>query len=83
MMGYADYAVEDEEFNRSQILVSDASAIGATDNLSLGPITSRFIDDFVIAGAINFKRFSYCGGFILKYLKNNSWSQTFISLTSK
>ena len=30
MMGYADYAVEDEEFNRSQILVSDASAIGAT-----------------------------------------------------
>ena len=32
MKGYADYlsAVVDEDFNQSQILVSDASAIGAT-----------------------------------------------------
>ena len=37
MMGYADYAVEDEEFNRSQILVSDASAIGAT---GISPISN-------------------------------------------
>ena len=36
-MGYADYAVEDEEFNRSQILVSDASAIGAT---GISPISN-------------------------------------------
>ena len=33
MMGYGDYlsTVEDEDFNQSQILVSDDSAIGATD----------------------------------------------------
>ena len=37
MMGYADYAVEDKEFNRSQILVSDASAIGAT---GISPISN-------------------------------------------
>ena len=37
MMGYAHYVIEDEEFNRSQILVSDASAIGAT---GISPISN-------------------------------------------
>ena len=36
MMGYAD-AVENEEFSRSQILVNDASAIGAT---GISPISN-------------------------------------------